>query len=408
MKDKELFALGLGLDHPWRIQSLELEGAEDNSKGILHIHLDYEKGSKFLFEGESYPVYDHQERTWQHLNFFDHKCFLHARVPRIKTKSGNVKLASLPWAQKGSSFTLRFEQDILDLVKCGMTAAAVGDRYDIGGKRVFRIVRRYVSYALATQDLELITELSVDETSTRKGHNYLTVMTDRERKKVVGVASGKDKEAFAHSLIDMEVRGGDREKVKTITMDMSRSYISASEDMMPQADVVFDRFHLAKKINEAVDKIRRQDQKKYSELKKSRYLWLKNNEKLNTEQRKHLKYLQDSFKNIGTAYQLKEQFRAVMNEAHSNNRLKPLNDWIKLAWDSGLEPMMDFVNMLHRHWYGIKSYFKKLATNAFAERVNLKIQEIKRLARGYRNITNFIIMIYFHLGGLNLKPTKFG
>jgi len=407
MQDKELFAMGLGLDQPWRIKSLELEGAENNSKGILHIHIDYEKGSKFLYEGESYSVYDHQERIWQHLNFFDHKCYLHAKVPRVKTKDGKVKLVSVPWAQKGSSFSLRFEQDVLDLIKGGMTATAVGKRYQIGGKRVFRIVRRYVSYALATQDLEQVKELSVDETSTRKGHNYLTVMTDRERKKVVGLAAGKDKEAFAHSLIDMEVRGADREKVRTMTMDMSRSYISASEEMMPQAAVVFDRFHLAKKINEAVDKIRRQDQREYSELKKSRYLWLRNNENLNSEQREHLQYLQDSFKNIGTAYQLKEQFRAVMNDAHSNKRLKPLNDWIKIAWDSGLKPMMDFVNMLHRHWYGIKSYFKKLATNAFAERVNLKIQEIKRLARGYGNITNFMIMIYFHLGGLDLKPTKF-
>lgn len=407
MKNKELFAIGLGLEDPWRIRTLELEGAENNSKGVLHIYLDYEKGSKFKYGGESYSVYDHQERIWQHLNFFDHKCYLHARVPRVKTGDGNVKLVSVPWAQKGSSFTLRFEQDVLDLVKAGMTATAVGDRYQIGGKRVFRIVRRYVSYALATQELEPVIELSVDETSRRKGHNYLTVMTDRERKKVVGVAAGKDKEAFAHCLIDMEVRGGDREKVRTVTMDMSRSYISASEEMMPQADVVFDRFHLAKKINEAVDAIRRQDQKEYSELKKSRYLWLKNNENLNTEQRKHLQHLQDSFKNIGTAYQLKEQFRAVMNDAHANKKLKPLNDWIELAWDSGLKPMMDFVNMLHRHWYGIKSYFKRLATNAFAERVNLKIQEIKRLARGYRNITNFVIMIYFHLGGLDIKPTKF-
>ena len=107
------------------------------------------------------------------------------------------------------------------------------------------------------------------------------------------------------------------------------------------------------------------------------------------------------------AYQLKEQFREVLNEARSNRKLKPLNDWTKIAWESGLEPIMDFVNMLHRHWYGIKTYFKKLSTNAFAERVNLKVQEIKQLARGYRNTTNFIIMIYFHLGGLNLEPTKF-
>ncbi len=302
---------------------------------------------------------------------------------------------------------MKFESDILSLISANMTAKAVAKRYKISGKTVFRIVQKNVSHALATQPLEVVKELSVDETSSRKGHNYLTIMADRERKKVVGVAVGKGKDSFAHSLIDMEVRGGDRHQVKTIAMDMSRSYIAAAEETMPQADIVFDRFHIAKKMNEAVDQIRREDQKKYGELKNSRYLWLKNKTNLKKEELERLEILRNSYQNIGLAYQLKEQLREVMNDVVSSSRLTPLNDWIKIAWDSELEPIRKFVNMLHNHWYGIKTYFKKIATNAFAERVNLKIQEIKRLARGYRNINNFITMIYFHLGGLKLSPIKF-
>lgn len=381
MKDKELFTLGLRLKSPWKIRSIELEETT-TEKGILHIYIDWEKGSKFLYEEKEYSVYDHQERTWQHLNFFEHKCYLHARVPRVKTEEGKVKLIPVPWAQKGSSFTLKFEKDVLDLVSSNMTATAVGKRYKIGAKRVFRIVRKYVGNALATQPLEIVKELSVDETSSRKGHNYLTIMTDRKRKKVVGIGIGKDKEAFAHSLIDMEIRGGDRQEVKSITMDMSRSYIPMAQQTMPQAEIIFDRFHIAKKMNEAVDQIRREEQKEYAGLKKSRYLWLKNNTNLKKIERTRLKILQSTYKNIGSAYQLKEQLREVLNEAYYSAKLKPLNDWIKLAWSSGLEPIMKFVDMLHNHWYGIKSYFKKVATNAYAERVNLKIQEIKRLAKG--------------------------
>jgi len=402
MDDKTIFALGIGLEAPWRIKKLELEDAE-SIKGILHIHLDYEKGSKFIYEGDEYSVYDHQERVWQHLNFFEHKCYLYARVPRVKIQTGEVKLVSVPWAEKGSSFTLKFEQDILALIASNMTNTAVGRRYEINPKTVFRIVQKKVSYALATQDIEAVKELSVDETSSSKGHNYLTIMADRERKKVVGVSCGKDMDAFAHCLIDMEIRGADRTKVKTITMDMSRSYISATEATMSQADIVFDRFHIVKKLNEAVDQIRREEQKKYSELKNSKYLWLKNSSNLNNEESSRLELLSNSFKDIGIAYQLKEQMRVVLNEAVSSSKLKPLNDWIKVAWSSGLEPIRKFVDMLHRHWYGIKTYFKKIATNAFAERVNLKIQEIKRTARGYRNINNFISMIYFHLGGLDFN-----
>jgi transposase len=113
--------------------------------------------------------------------------------------------------------------------------------------------------------------------------------------------------------------------------------------------------------------------------------------------------LEATFPNIGVAYRLKELQRVVLDEAYSSHYLKPLNTWMKQAWDSGLEPIQKFVTMIRRHWYGIKSYFKRVATNAFAERVNLKIQEIKRIAKGYKNTHNFMMIIYFHLGGLNFN-----
>lgn len=107
--------------------------------------------------------------------------------------------------------------------------------------------------------------------------------------------------------------------------------------------------------------------------------------------------------NIGKAHRLRELLREVLNDAVHSRSTAPLDKWIQEAWDSTLQPIRDFVNMLHEHWYGVETYFKKIATNAYAERVNLKIQDIKRTAKGYRNIQNFVWMIYFHLGGLNLK-----
>ncbi len=406
MEKHRLFAAGLQLQSPWYIKEVYLN-EDEGKKGVLHIHIDHESRVKFEYENKLYSVYDHQERTWQHLNFFQYKCIIHARVPRIKNAKGEVKLVEVPWAQKGSSFSLLFEYDVLELIELGMSASDVGRRYQLYGKTVFRIVRKYVSHALSTQEIDIVKELAIDETSRKKGHNYLTVLTDRKEKKVVGLAAGKDKEAVAHSLIDMEVRGGDRTKVQCITMDMSPAYISSAEELMPEAKVVFDRFHIVKKMNEAVDQIRREDQKEYKELKKSRYLWLKNRSKLTKEQISNVDHLCELCQNIGKAYQLKELLRLVMDNAYTEKKVTPLNEWMKLAWDSGLMPIRKFVNMLRRHWYGVKEYFYRLSTNAYAERVNLKIQEIKRLARGYRNINNFIVMIYFHLGGLTFKPTKF-
>ena len=185
---------------------------------------------------------------------------------------------------------------------------------------------------------------------------------------------------------------------------MSKTYIAGVEEAIPQADIVFDRFHIVKKMNEAVDTIRRADQQEYKEeLKNSRYLWLRNNTSLSETQQQKVDMLAQACPNIGEAYRLKELLKIVLDNALQSQRLTPLNEWIKEAWKSGLEPIRKFVNMLHNHWYGIKTYFKKVADNAYAERVNLKIQEIKRIAKGYRNIQNFILMIYFHLGGLDFK-----
>lgn len=402
MKDSlKMFAAALELESPWYVKEVEFKGTGKEKQ--LHIYLSHKDRVKFKYEEEECPVYDHQQRYWRHLNFFQHECYIHALVPRVKTKEGKVRLIEVPWSKPGSSFTLLFEYDVLNLIRGGMSNSMAGSRLNIGSKRVFGIVRRHVSYALATQDLSKVKEMSVDETSSKKGHNYFTILADRIAKKVVGIAVGKDKEAFAHALVDMEVRGADRTEVKSITMDMSRSYIAAVNEYMSETDIVFDRFHIVKKMNEAVDQIRRSEQRKYDELKKTRYLWLRNNSSLCEMQKDKVNYLSASYPEIGIAYRLKELLKNILDDAYYDQRLGPLNEWMKDAWNSELKPIQDFVNMLRTHWYGVKTYFKKLATNGYAERINLKIQEIKRIAKGYRNSNNFMLMIYFHLGGLNLQ-----
>jgi transposase len=399
MKDLDLFTKALGLEAPWQIKEVTFEMA--GLMNVLHITLSHSKGAKFNYEGEDCPVYDHQVRHWRHLDFFQHHCYLHADVPRVKLRDGKVRLVEVPWACAGSSFSELFEAKIRSLIQEGMSVSGSARHLRTTDKRVFGVVSRSVSHALATQDIEPVGFLSIDETSSRKGHNYLTILCDREEKKVIGIGIGKDKEAVSEALTDMEIRGGERETVREITMDMSKSYIAAADEYFEQADITFDRFHITKKLNEAIDEIRRNEQKEFNELKKSRYLWLKNHQNLKATQQEDLEYLISAYPTIGEAYRLKEMFRDIIDNATKDHRLKPLNVWMKMAWNSDIKPLRKFVNMLKTHWYGVKNYFKRLATNAFAERVNLKIQEIKRIAKGYRNINNYKLMIYFHLGGLD-------
>ena len=399
MTELEIFTAALELENPWQVEKVYFE--PDGEDKILHLNIGYDKGSKFDYEGEQYSVYDHQERTWRHLDFFQHKCYLKARVPRIKTKAGKVKLVEVPWAGKGSSFTLLFEDKVISLAKKNLSISGLSEELRIGWGQAQRIILSKTSHALSTQDLEDVKEMSADETSRKKGHQYFTILADRQEKKVVGIAVGKDKDAFAHALIDMEVRGADRKKVETITMDMSNSYIAAAEQYLEQGEIIFDRFHIMKSLNEAVDEVRRTEQKKYKEeLKRSRYLWLKNNSNLNEEQRRKIDVLSEAFPNIGRAYRLKEMFKEVMDEAYYSNDLRNIGLWLDEAYLSNIKPIQKFVISLLKHWKGVETYFLYTATNALAERINLKIQEIKRTAKGFRNLHNFMLMIYFHLGGL--------
>ncbi|MDX1909329.1 MAG: ISL3 family transposase [Bacteroidia bacterium] len=320
--DQELpiFTAALGLSSPWKIVRIEFSEAQ-----ALHIYVSHPRGSRFEFEGRLYPVYDHQERTWRHLNFFEHTCYLHAAVPRVRTHEGETCLVAVPWASGGSSFTLLFEHHAMSLVRGGMSIYRAGLALAIDGRRILGIIRNRVHYALATQPLAPVEELSVDETSRARGHDYLTILSDREAKKVVGIAPGKDQAAMSNALIDMEVRGADSEAVKTVTMDMSPSFIAGAEAHLPDAGIVFDRLHIVKQLNEALDKVRRSEQAQHKEeLKKTRYLWLRNNPQLKPDQQARVATLAEAYPTLGQAYRLKELLRDILDQAAQDQSLKPL------------------------------------------------------------------------------------
>lgn len=403
MTEIELFTAALRLPLPWKITEIHFETASYPKE--LRIKIGHDRGAQFEYEGQFYTAYDHQARVWRHLDFFEHVCYIEARVPRVKLEDGSVRLVEVPWAEPGSSFTLLFEKKAMQLVKDGLSKSKAGAQMRIDGRCIGRMINRAVSQALAEQDLEAVEDLALDEVSITKGHNYFTILTDRQAGKVVGIAEGKDHKAVDKALIDMEIRGADRSEVQTVTLDMSTAYIAACDRYFPDAERVFDRFHIMKKLNEAVDAVRKEDQKQFKELKKTKWLWLKNASKLSLAQRLKLQDLSASLPNIGKAYRLKEQFKQFMDTAYIWNDTYLLKMWMAMAHYSGLKSLQKFVKMLQKHWYGIETFFSLRATNAMAEAFNLKIQEIKRIARGFRNKNNFKLMIYFHLGKLDLGLT---
>jgi transposase len=300
MRDTDLFRMALGVEPPWVVRESKFDAAAKR----LDVHLDFARGSRFACPEcgvAGCPAYDSEEKTWRHLNFFQHQAYLHARVPRVTCKGCGIKQVSVPWARPDSGFTLLFEALVMAMVQA-MPVAVVARMIDEWDTRLWRVIHHYVEAARDRADHSDVTSLAFDETASRRGHNYVSLFVDLVRRRVLFVAEGKDAgtvDAFAKDLV---AHGGTPEAIAEVCIDMSPAFIVGTAESLPNAQITFDKFHVVKLINEAVDAVRRAEQKSHVELKKSRYLWLKNPCNLSQRQRAQLDNLSAANLKTGRAY----------------------------------------------------------------------------------------------------------
>lgn len=396
---KELFKVALQINEPIYIESIEFIDIE------LHIELGFRKGGEFPCPvcGKQCKAKDKIAKKWRHLNFFQYKCFLHFSVPRTNCSSCGIHHYMPNWAREGSGFTLLFEAFVIMLVKGGMPfleLERVTGEYD---NRLRRIVDHYVEEAYKKKDFNNVKNIGIDETSSKKGHKYVTVVTDHDKQEIVYVTEGKDASTMKRFVDELPKHGGDATNITNITMDMSISFISGAANYLPKAHVTFDKFHVVKLLNEAVDKVRRAETKQNSILKGTKYLWLKNPKTLSKSQAEQLKLLENENLLSAKAYQLKLTFQDIYNNCKNADEAEVLiNAWLELAEKSKLEPLQEFVATIRSHFKGVLMYFKSKLTSGICEGLNSIIGEIKRVARGYKNMRNFINMIYLRKGKLAL------
>lgn len=399
MRDIDLFQLALGLQPPWRVVASEFNLKQNQ----LSLKIDFPRSSTFDCPacGKSgYTAYDTERKTWRHLNFFQHKAFLTARVPRIDCPDCGVKTVSVPWARPKSGFTLLFEAYILTLAT-SMPVKTVAAMVNETDQRLWRVLHHYVKKAREKVDYSSVRKIGVDETSKRRGHNYVSVFADLDDPRVLYVADGKDSETIEDFKADLVAHNGDSEAIQDICCDMSPAFISGIESEFPNAQITFDKFHVIKILNDAVDQVRRQELTKQPALKKTRYLWLKNPNHLTLNQKATIKSLQLKKMNLKTAraYQIKLNFQEFYHQSAATAEAY-LKKWYFWATHSRLEPIKDAAYTIKRHWNGILRWFTSKINNGLLEGINGMIQAAKARARGYRTTTNLMTMIYFLLGKL--------
>ena len=289
MKSEELFRKLLGLEEPWIIKEIKF----DHQGKRVDIFLDFPRGSKFPCPvcGICYGVHDTEERTWRHLNIFQYPTYVHAREPGIKCKEHGKKTVNLPWARKGSGFSLHFEAMVVEMC-IEMTISAVSRIVGINEDSVWRILKHYVDEARKDQDFSHINILGIDEFSVEKHHVYVTLFYDIRNSRVIHIEEGKESDVFGKFIKKYPFL--DTSKIDHITMDMYPSYISGAKSYFPQSKIVFDHFHVIKMMNDTLDRIRRKEARDNDILKHTRYDWLKNYSDLSEKERDHLR----SFKSL--------------------------------------------------------------------------------------------------------------
>lgn len=394
-----LYQSSLGITEPWKVTEVRFNPEAQQ----LDITLDFPEGAHFVCPScgrADCGVYDTEKRSWRHLNFFQHASYLHARAPRVWCYTCGVKTVALPWTRPKSGFTRMFEAYIVTLAR-EMPVNAIARLVGEHDTRLWRIIHHYVDQARSREQFKEVKEVTVDETSAAKGHSYVTVFTDPKRAKVLYVTPGKDAATVTAFAQDFKVHGGDPQQVQRVCSDLSPAFLAGMQQEFPNASHTFDKFHVSKLLGDAVDQVRREEQKSHPELKHTRYIWLKNKENLKGHQRMALYH--KSLQNLKTvkAYQLRLNFQALWQQP-AEEAEKFLNEWYNWATHSLLEPMIKAAKTIRKHQVGILEWFQSRLSNGLSEGLNSLIQSTKRRVRGYRSITNFITMIYLTLGKLDL------
>lgn len=278
--------------------------------------------------------------------------------------------------------------------------------------RLWRMLFRQVA-AYAEADFSNVCCVGVDEMSVRKGHEYLSVFADLVRRRVLFATEGKDWETWVRFVEALEKHNGHRHAITQASMDMSQAYQKGVRENCRNAQLVFDKFHVIKQANEAVDQVRGAEVRRggkgvWEALQKTTWIWRKNPENLTEHEQERLAKIEH--KNLATAkaYQMRMVLQDIYRSPDATTARRRFKVWIRwVRWvaryyqQGGLfRSMLKLAQMIEDHLAGILAHWQSGLTNAFMEGLNSVFSATKRKARGYRSTTHLITMLYFISGKL--------
>ena len=323
----------IGVYTPWVITSVE----KDEKIRKITVRIEYGAGEVLKCPKcrEEVKLYDHRVRILRYLDTCQYETFLEVHVPRIKCAIDGVQQIQIPYAEKHSRFTSRFERAIIVWLQ-DSPISAVAENFKLSWDEVDGIMKRAVKRGLSRRKKEKVKNLGVDETSFQKGHKYATIILDKDRDSVIDVLD--DRRAETLEIWFKTQKTVNLERLESISMDMWDPYIKAVKEAISNAEeiIAFDRFHVSKHVNEALDKVRRREHALFqrltgeSPLSKTRYQWLINSNRTDNRSSERKMFLNLSKLNIQTAraWRIKEAANSLWDYVYMKVAQEA---WKKLA-----------------------------------------------------------------------------
>jgi transposase len=395
----------LGLDASWKVDQVDFSLSEKK----VEIKLSHVGGGLVCPEcGDGCTQADlAPEREWRHLDTMQFQTTIRARVPRAKCVRCGVKTTTVPWAGKHSRFTVLFEAFAIQVLIASANLKRAAALLGLDWQTAHGIMERAVARGLERRSVEEVQHVGIDEKSFGKGQSYVSVMTDLDGSRVLEVVQDRTQEAT--DALWAKLPETQRKKVKGVALDMWEPFIASTREQAPNAEIVHDKFHVSKHLNEAVNEVRRKENKSLrsagdQRLVGSRQLWLFNPKNLSWKRKKALAALKHETLKTSRAWAIKEHFRRFWGYLYAGTAKIFFQDWYGWAVRSRLKPIVAKAKMLKNHLNQLLSYFRHPITNAMSEGFNSRIQAIKSAARGFRDFDNYRTRILFYCGKLDLLP----
>ncbi|GAB1384894.1 ISL3-like element ISMac21 family transposase [Melaminivora sp.] len=415
-----LFTSALGLQSPWEVVKVEL----DTSRRRIDFNVlcNAKRLACPACGLAEQGIHDRRHLSWRHLDFFQFEAWLHADVPRVHCSGcGKTTQASVPWARAGSGFTALFEALALSLC-AQMPVRQAAAMLRCSDKQLWRRIEHYVEQARTLDDMSDVRSIGIDETSLRKGHNYITVVHDLDAKRLLFATEGREHATVQAFVQDLQAHGGQATQIEHVCQDMSAAYLKGVRETLPQAVISFDRFHVVALANKAMDEVRKDELRQTPQAvaqaldndtqarKGLGWGMRKNPDGWTQTQATAMHWLQRSNLKAASAWRMKMGLREVYAKAQiHNDSLQAYNDlqrWLGWARRSRLKPFMRLAGTITAHLAGVVNGMLGKRTNAYVEAMNGLLQQVKRAARGFRTAKNFIAIAHLRMGRLKHLPAN--